>query len=178
VPDNDLSDKWRDWFQENGTRLLLFARGKTNSEQDAKDVLQESIYRLWKSYSSKEDGTFNPPPLPLAFTAVRNTAIDFARKTGRRIKREQKSDQIAYNNDEVAAWFEADNLIEKERAQDIENALKRISSKYREVITLKIWGELTFLEIAEALDIPSNTAASRYRYGLDALRKILKPNIY
>ena len=63
-----------------------FARGKTNSEQDAKDVLQESIYRLWKSYSSKEDGTFDPPPLPLAFTAVRNTAIDFARKTGR-IKR-------------------------------------------------------------------------------------------
>ena len=63
-----------------------FCQGKTNSEQDAKDVLQESIYRLWKSYSSKEDGTFDPPPLPLAFTAVRNTAIDFARKTGRRIK--------------------------------------------------------------------------------------------
>ena len=102
-----------------------FCQGKTNSEQDAKDVLQESIYRLWKSYSSKEDGTFDPPPLPLAFTAVRNTAIDFARKTGRRIKREQNSDQIVYNNDEVAAWFEADNLIEKERAQDIENALKK-----------------------------------------------------
>jgi len=40
------------------------------------------------------------------------------------------------------------------------------------VVTLKIWGELTFAEIAEALEIPANTAASRYRYGLAELRKL------
>ncbi len=39
---------------------------------------------------------------------------------------------------------------------------------------LKIWGGLTFDEIAEALDIPANTAASRYRYGLAELRKLTK----
>ncbi|MBA4716710.1 MAG: sigma-70 family RNA polymerase sigma factor, partial [Verrucomicrobiales bacterium] len=70
----------------------------------------------------------------------------------------------------------ADRLIDKERANEIEIALKKISPKYREIITLKIWGELTFLEISKTLDIPANTAASRYRYGLEALRKILKPN--
>lgn len=32
---------------------------------------------------------------------------------------------------------------------------------------LKLWENLTFEQIAETLDIPSNTAASRYRYGLD-----------
>ena len=176
MADNNLSEQWKEWFHENGTRLLLFARGKTNSEQDAKDVLQESILRLWKSYSSKDDGTFHPPPIPLAFTAVRNTAIDFARKTGRRLKREQNSEQLVQDSEQVAAWFEADRLIDKERSNEIEIALKKISPKYREIITLKIWGELTFLEISKALDIPANTAASRYRYGLEALRKILKPN--
>jgi RNA polymerase sigma-70 factor (ECF subfamily) len=45
---------------------------------------------------------------------------------------------------------------------------------YREVVTLKVWGELTFAEIAESLDIPANTAASRYRYGLEELRKLTK----
>ena len=94
MADNNLSEQWKEWFHKNGTRLLLFARGKTNSEQDAKDVLQESILRLWKSYSSKDDGILHPPPIPLAFTAVRNTAIDFARKTGRRLKREQNSEQL------------------------------------------------------------------------------------
>jgi RNA polymerase sigma-70 factor (ECF subfamily) len=42
------------------------------------------------------------------------------------------------------------------------------------VVTLKIWGELTFEEIAQVLEVPANTAASRYRYGLEALRKTLK----
>ncbi|MFZ9681578.1 MAG: sigma factor-like helix-turn-helix DNA-binding protein [Cephaloticoccus sp.] len=34
-----------------------------------------------------------------------------------------------------------------------------------------MWGELTFDEIARELDIPLNTAASRYRYALAALRE-------
>jgi RNA polymerase sigma-70 factor (ECF subfamily) len=40
---------------------------------------------------------------------------------------------------------------------------------------LKLWEGLTFEQIAEALDIPANTAASRYRYGLDKLRGLLRP---
>ena len=44
----------------------------------------------------------------------------------------------------------------------------------REVITLKIWGGLTFAEIAEALELNPHTAASRYRYGLEELRKLTK----
>ena len=40
---------------------------------------------------------------------------------------------------------------------------------------MKIWNELTFAEIAEALGISQNTAASRYRYGLAALKKTYQP---
>ena len=36
---------------------------------------------------------------------------------------------------------------------------------------LKIWSELTFAQIAETLDIPLNTAASRYRCRLESLRR-------
>jgi RNA polymerase sigma-70 factor (ECF subfamily) len=43
------------------------------------------------------------------------------------------------------------------------------------VVHLKLWEELTFEEIAAALEIPPNTAASRYRYGLDKLRERLRP---
>jgi len=39
----------------------------------------------------------------------------------------------------------------------------------------RVWGQLTFQEIAVAQEIPSNTVASRYRYGLAKLRDILKP---
>jgi RNA polymerase sigma-70 factor (ECF subfamily) len=35
---------------------------------------------------------------------------------------------------------------------------------------LKIWGDLTFDEIARTLDLSSNTVASRYRYALQKLK--------
>jgi len=38
------------------------------------------------------------------------------------------------------------------------------------VVTLKIWGELTFDEIARTLDESLNTVASRYRYALEKLK--------
>jgi len=43
------------------------------------------------------------------------------------------------------------------------------------VVHLKLWENLTFEAIAETLEIPPNTAASRYRYGLDKLRERLRP---
>ena len=51
--------------------------------------------------------------------------------------------------------------------------MRKLQANYREVVTLKTWGGLTFAEIAEALEIPANTAASRYRYGLEELRRAL-----
>ena len=45
----------------------------------------------------------------------------------------------------------------------------------RAVVHLKLWERLTFEQIAAALDISQNTAASRYRYGLDKLRHRLRP---
>jgi RNA polymerase sigma-70 factor (ECF subfamily) len=53
--------------------------------------------------------------------------------------------------------------------------MKKLPDYYREILTLKIWGELTFEQIAETLDIPMNTAASRYRYALQQLRRHLTP---
>jgi len=53
----------------------------------------------------------------------------------------------------------------------VQDALNRLPANQRAVVTLKIWGGLTFAEIGAALDIPPNTAASRYRYALEDLRK-------
>jgi len=42
------------------------------------------------------------------------------------------------------------------------------------VIILKVWGNHTFAEIGELLGVSLNTVASRYRYGLDRMRKALE----
>ena len=51
------------------------------------------------------------------------------------------------------------------------HAIERLPPEQKEVITLKIWSELTFDEIARTLDLSLNTVASRYRYALDKLKE-------
>ncbi len=70
------------------------------------------------------------------------------------------------------SMFEPTGLLAEQR-ELVQYALAQVSIAQREVLVLKIWQGLTFPQIAEALDIPVNTAASRYRYALTALRRLL-----
>ena len=58
---------------------------------------------------------------------------------------------------------------------ELANALAELPAEQRAVVHLKLWENLTFEQIADTLEIPPNTAASRYRYGLDKLRERLRP---
>ena len=60
-------------------------------------------------------------------------------------------------------------------AHELAAALGELPEEQRAVVHLKLWEGLTFEEIAAALDISPNTAASRYRYGIDKLRGRLRP---
>jgi len=154
---------WEQWVALHAPRLLLFARQQARCEADAQDLVQEAVVESWRQ---QRDGA--TPPLALVYATIRRRAIDLARREGRRATREAMS-QLA----PPARWFEPE-LEDRERGRLIENAMSTLPEIYREVITLKVWGELTFAEIAVALEIPANTAASRYRYGLAELRKVTK----
>ena len=162
--DND--PPWKAWFQLHGPRLLLFARQQTRSRADAEDVVQEAVLKLWKR------GACHSPPEPrTAFVAVRQAAIDLARRNTRRAAREEAT----FERDHTpTAWFET-TIENNERRVAIETALSTLPMNQREVIILKIWGELTFSEIGATLSIPPFTAASRYRYALTRLKDALAP---
>src|SRR5215213_3586823 len=59
------------------------------------------------------------------------------------------------------------------RARREAEAVDRLPAEQRQVLVMKIWSELTFAEIASVLGVSQNTAASRYRYALAALKKNL-----
>ena len=54
-------------------------------------------------------------------------------------------------------------------------ALRLLPSEQREVLALKAYGGMTFSEIGETQGVSANTAASRYRYALDTVRREFKP---
>ena len=153
-------DSWQDWFQLYGPKLLLCARQWTRTATDAEDVVQEAFVRFWRHQRGLPGD-----PMALLVTSVRRAAFDLARRDGRRAAREDRAGADL----ETTALF-ASPLEDDERRAAIEDALQRIPPEQREVLVLKIWGELTFDEIGRELDLSPNTAASRYRYALAALR--------
>jgi RNA polymerase sigma-70 factor (ECF subfamily) len=157
-------DSWKEWFERYGPKLLLYARQCTRSLADAEDVVQEAFVRYWRNQRK-----LSGEPLPLLFTSVRRAAVDLARRDGRRAVRETRADGQAGDGDRV---FETP-LEGDDRRIAIETALRRLPEEQRRVLSLKIWGGLTFEEIAVQLGLSPNTAASRYRYALDALRREL-----
>jgi RNA polymerase sigma-70 factor (ECF subfamily) len=166
--------RWRPWLTENGSKLLLFARQQTRSLADAEDVLQEAVVKLARKV---EEGTFvggQESWLPFIYTQIRRESIDLGRKDDRRKRREVAviDDTKGLGNDiDLPLFDEGEGNGETRRI--LVEGLKSLPKKFSEVITMKLWGERTFAEIGEALDISLNTAASRYRYGIEALRKQL-----
>lgn len=150
---------WADWIEAHGEAFFLYARQQCRSESDAKDVLQDALTEVWRR---------SPEGLPdrsLVYATIRRRAIDCGRSTDRRQKREVS---FAGNKPE---WFVPDFSAQDLRHQ-LASAIETLPDPLREVLILKIWGDLTFPAIATLINIPVATATSRYRYALERLREI------
>lgn len=158
---------WRNWFEAHGPKLVLCARQWTRSLADAEDIVQEAFVRYWR-HQRQLPGD----PLALLITSIRRAAFDHSRRESRRIVREEKAEGGLVEREEYLAPTAGDDA---QRRREIEAALQQLPAEQREVLVLKIWSDLTFEQIAAILDLPLNTAASRYRYALVALRKELNP---
>lgn len=152
-------DSWKAWFELYGPKLLLCARQWTGCAADAEDVVQEAFVRFWRGQRH-----LGGDPMPLLVTSARRAAFDLARRNARRTRREQ-----AVEPEDDPPLFQ--HAAADERRQALEEALRQLPSEQREVLVLKIWAELTFDQIGRELDVSPNTAASRYRYGIAALRQ-------
>ncbi|MBG7606994.1 MAG: RNA polymerase sigma factor [Verrucomicrobia bacterium] len=165
---------WRVWLDEHAPKLFLFARQQTRSHEDAQDVLQDAVVKLVEKIRAGEFVGGQQAWQPYLYTTIRRLAIDLSRKNDRRTKRENNvsADTESLQQDAFHPWFDNEGGDEETRSQ-LEDALKALPEKFSEVIIMKVWGERTFAEIGKALEISQNTAASRYRYGLEALKREL-----
>ena len=165
--ESDTETPWKICYRELAPKLLLFARQWVASPADAEDVVQAAFVKFWQHQPMAQ-----PEHYPLLYSTVRTCALDFRRSSERRIRREANPDAGVVRED--SPFF--DHAVEqREDAALIELALRELPIEQREVVVLRVWGGLTFAEIAAALDQSINTISSRYRYALQALRRDLKP---
>lgn len=154
-------DPWLVWLREHGAALVLLARQWVSTRADAEDVVQEAFVRFWRSRERIAE------PVAYLYSCVKHCALDAHRGRQRQVRRE-----MATARPEAEPLF-AGPLEESERRLAIEAALRELPAQQSEVLVMRIWGGLSFPQIAAALDTPLNTVSSRYRYALAKLREEL-----
>ena len=147
--------------------LYAFLLNLTRNEADTRDLLQDIFVKLAREpellAGVRDERAF-------LIRLVHNAAIDLMRRRG---TRDKTKENLAAET--VSPFAPANDPDEKYFREELAGALAGLPEEQRAVVHLKLWEELTFEEIAAALEISPNTAASRYRYGLDKLRDRLRP---
>lgn len=148
-----------DLYEQYGPRLYRYALVILADSAAAEDALQEAFCQL------AEASRRRPGVATLAYltTIVRNECYSRLRK--RRRTAVALSEPLL---EPVAAD------VSREERLLVEAALRALPSEQREVVYLKVYEGLTFREIGERCGVGVNTAASRYRYALEALRSVLE----
>ena len=142
------------------SRLLAFATAILCSHHDAEETLQNVFVKIARNRTQIAAARSLQAYL---FTMTRNEAMTLARRRGRR--------EIPVDPAEFGLLpAEAPDPPTPEDAETAARHLAALPQKQREVIVLKIFQDLTFDEIARSLAISLNTAASRYRYGIEKLK--------
>jgi RNA polymerase sigma-70 factor, ECF subfamily len=154
-------------YDEHAQPLFAFLLNFTRDEGDTRDLLQEIFVKLARE-SKLLDGVREERAFLIRL--AHNVAIDLIRRRG---TRERTKENFAAEM--ISIFATANDPDEKIFREELAIALGELPEDQRAVVHLKLWGELTFEEIAAALEISPNTAASRYRYGLDKLRGRLRP---
>lgn len=147
-------------YDTHAAGLYAFALNLSRSEADARDIMQETFCRV-----ARQKGELREPKAFLFQVAYRI----FLDQRRRQAVREE-------NTPEPERLFQAaEDPDEGSFREALGSALGELPAEQRAVVHLKLWGGLTFEEIAKALELSPNTAASRYRYGIDKLRTLLRP---
>jgi len=156
-----VSDWRENLYTQKAAGLILYGRALGLGHGEAEDVLQETFMALLQ---------MPEPPVEIEHYCVRsfrNRARNYRRSLWRRLARELESSR----------WFEkepGESPAERAAMQ----CLAALPVEQREAIVLKIWHRYTFEEIGGILDISPNTAAGRYRYGLQKIKLCLERNAY
>jgi RNA polymerase sigma-70 factor (ECF subfamily) len=155
-------------YQEHAPVLFRFLIRLTGNEAEVKDILQEIFIRLARTPDLLRHVR---SPRSFLFRMAHRLAIDRARRDEVR-HRHLNDAQNAREPHEIDVPSQSDVGWRRDRLEEV---LAALPPEQRAVVLLKVWEELTFAEIAETLEIPPDTAASRYRYALNKLRDALRP---
>lgn len=154
-------------YEKHRQGLFTLALSITRQASSAEDAVHEAFCRLYK---------LQAPPLhdktAYVFAAVRNAAIDQNRRQKPTVQNE-----LAISLFDGGRAGPEDQAVRSEQELLVRQALDKLTDEQRQTVVMKIYGGLTFDQIAQTLGEPLPTVAARYRRALEKLKESLSRRI-
>ena len=146
-------------------RLYAVAYSFLRNVEDASDICQETLLRVYRSfYRFDETRAF----FPWVYGILKNLCLNKVKKKKRSPYEMETVDRIVSHHKAPEELF-----LEKEEADLLQEALSRLPEKHREILVLKEWGGASYRELAESLGIPEGTVMSRLYNARKSLKKVM-----
>ena len=147
-------------------RLLAYCMRYTKSREDAEDIVQDVFVALWNSRETiRQEGSLHS----LLFTISKHRVINAYRST---LNSPVYADYVDYQN-EQSIEAASDRVEYEQYVKIVREAIHRLPSTQRRVITLSRFSQLSNKEIAERLSLSEQTVRNQLSVGLKALRELL-----
>jgi RNA polymerase sigma-70 factor (ECF subfamily) len=150
-------------------KLYNFAHWLTQERAAAEDLVQETYMKALRGFSSFQQGTNFRAWI---YRILRN--IFLTSQTGLKA-----GALVSFDSDDdppiepAAAETPESVLLARVNLETIQNALEKLPVKFREIILLSDWEEMSYQEISETLGIPTGTVMSRLSRARRAMRELL-----
>jgi RNA polymerase sigma-70 factor, ECF subfamily len=147
-------------------RIYRFIYYKTFSKEAAEDITSDVFHKAYDRLSSFDTnkGTFSQ----WIYRIARNSVIDHYRTQKKTVPIEDAFDL----GEDDRTIEEHDNLIALGRVKEF---MKSLTPRQREIITLRIWEELSYREIADRLDTTEDAAKMAFSRAMKELREKCGP---
>jgi RNA polymerase sigma-70 factor (ECF subfamily) len=153
-------------------KIFNFIYSKVFDRDITEDIFQDTfikVIRTLKKGAYQEEGKF----LPWVMRISHNLVIDHFRKSNRIPIFESKDDFDIFQiiGDDVPNI--ESSMIDKQVIEDLQKLITELPDDQREVLTMRIYKDMSFKEIAESTGVSINTALGRMRYAVINIRKLI-----
>ena len=154
-------------------KIFNFINSKVMDRDTAEDIFQDTFIKVIKTLKRgvyNEEGKF----LPWVMRIAHNLVIDFFRKSNRIsvFENREEFDIFQLISDDMPNM--EGEMIDRQVVNDLQKLIVELPEDQKEVLTMRMYKDMSFKEIAESTGVSINTALGRMRYAIINLRKLIE----
>jgi RNA polymerase sigma-70 factor, ECF subfamily len=156
-------------------KTYRFIYAKVQDAEVASDIVQDTFLKVIKTLDKggyRDEGKF----VSWVMRIAHNLVIDHFRRLKKMPMQYEKSDYSFFSFLTDSSKTKEETMIQEHIESNLHHIINCLPADQLEVVSLRIFKELSFKEISEQTGVSINTALGRMRYALINLRKIASEN--